>query len=174
MTLYRVELREAVSAAILAADTAAGPRVYTARTMPSRAVDLPNVYVQSPSDQAESLNRGPPQFLRTAQIVVIARVSAFTGPAAELVLDTLTEQIELAVLTNGPLAQMVQQFSRLETAVRVNSENNPVIGEARMDFYLEWTETYPIAGGPFNGISGTMQANGNDAFAEMSVRLNQS
>ncbi|GBQ32268.1 hypothetical protein HLH34_04420 [Gluconacetobacter azotocaptans] len=174
MTLYRVELREAVAAAILGANTAVGANVFTARTMPSRAADLPNVYIQSPSDRGESLNRGPPQFLRTAQIMVVARVSASSGPAAETALDALTEQIELAIMTNSPLLSMIQQVSSMEIGIRVNADTNPVIGEARMDFYLEWTEFYPITGPALTSITGTLQSGGNTDFAAMDVTFPQS
>lgn len=177
MTLYRVELREAVAAAIVAASTDAGPRVFTAMTMPSRAADLPNVYIQSPTDRAESLNRGPPQFLRTGQISVIARVAASNGPAAEAALDVLSEQIELAVLTNGPLMRMINQVSSMEIGVRVNADTNPVIGEAMMNFFLEWIETYPMPSGsgpPLTTITGTMQSGGNADFAGMKVTPPQS
>lgn len=176
MTLYRVELREAVAAAILAANTTAETRVYTARTMPSRADALPNVYIQSPTDRAESLNRGSPQFVRTGTITVIARVAAASGPAAESLLDVLTEQIELAVVSNNPLMQMITQISSMETGVRVNAENNPVIGEAMMNFYLEWMESFaaPPSGGDLVSITGTMQSGGNANFADMGVSIPQS
>ncbi|GBQ23135.1 hypothetical protein AA12717_1403 [Gluconacetobacter sacchari DSM 12717] len=176
MTLYRVELREAAAKALVDAATMAGQRVFTACTMPSRPADLPNIYVQSPTDRAESLNRGPPQFVRTGLIVVIARVSAASGPEAEVALDILTEQIELAILTNGPLMRMITQVSSLETGIRVNAETSPVIGEARMDFTMEWIETYPMqsAGAAPVAIAGSMQSGGNSTFAGMNVNSPQS
>ncbi len=157
MTLYRVELREAAATALVAANTIAGANVFTARSLPIAPAGLPSIYLQVPTDRAESAGRSAPGFTRVAYLVVRGRVAQGGPGQVETALDTLAEQIELALMCDAGLQAMIQQVTEIQTEVKVSSETGDHLGEVRMLFGLEFTEYFPVVGTPLTQITGEIE-----------------
>ncbi|GBQ92099.1 hypothetical protein AA23498_1366 [Acetobacter nitrogenifigens DSM 23921 = NBRC 105050] len=170
MTLYRAELREMAVDALKAANTIAGPNVFSARSLPVTDEALPALYLQVPDDDGVSDGRSAPSFTRTATLAIRGYVAAGTPEKSELVLEHLAEQIELALMTSVPLMAAVQQVSFLRTQMLVSSDTGQHKGELRMLLGLEYTETYPLPGTPLTGITGQIEATGHDDFAGFSAQ----
>ena len=153
MTLYRVELREAAKTALLAANTLAGFNVFTARDWPVSPSSLPCIYLQVPVDHGDSDGRGQPSFTRVASLMIVAFVAYGEPGQGENLLDVMTEQIELCIMQDVTLQGMIQQVVQIHTELVLDASNADAIGEARMRFDLEFTETYPLPGVPLVKIS---------------------
>jgi hypothetical protein len=155
------ELRElAVSA--LGGATNAGANVFSPRDLPTWSGEYPILYVTTPDEDAESLGRnGAPQFTVTATLRVVARVEQMAAgndqgaAAAQAALETLRDQIKVAVINYTPLMQQLQQFPFYRTRMRVDSEGEQHLGEAVVDIGLEFyqgpedfyqTPTVPLEG----------------------------
>ena len=152
MTLYRVELREAAKTALVSANTLAGPNVFTARDWPIAITSLPAIYLQVPVDHADSDGRSQPSFTRIASLMVVAYVSYGSPDQGENALDVLTEQIELSIMQDVTLQGMIQQVVQMHTELVLDATKADQVGEARMRFDLEFTETYPLPGVPLTEI----------------------
>ncbi|MGR2678724.1 hypothetical protein [Chromobacterium haemolyticum] len=155
--LYRTQLRNAVVAALQAANTLAGQKVYAPRDLPVTPPGMPLILVQTPMERKQG--RGPvgaPQFLTTATVAVNARVSAASAGQVESLLDTLCDQIENAVLTNSAVLRMVQQVLAVETEIEVSAQQRDHLGEAWMRFDFEYPELFALpVTQPLTDINGT-------------------
>jgi hypothetical protein len=90
-------IREAVVAAIIAANTSAGARVYETRAVPWARVQLPAISVYLPGDTVteESKNTAPRVLDRVGQLEVIAAVE--TGENVDDAMDAIALEIERAM-----------------------------------------------------------------------------
>lgn len=155
--LTRAHLRQRAVAALKAAHTLAGQRVFSPRDWPTWHNDYPVLLVQTPRERKESVARGVPQFTTICHLAVTARVEAASAEAAEADLETLCGQIEAALLTDYELISHLQQIASVETRLEVTAETRSHIGEAQLDFGLEFYEVFdPItpssAVPPLDGI----------------------
>jgi len=171
MTLYRAELREAAATALMNAKTIAGVNVFTARSLPIKSDALPAIYLQVAQDRAESQGRGPPAFTRNATLAIRALVSGGTPENAELTCDIIAEQIEQTLMCDYTFQSMIQQVSDMTSEIKVTSETDKHIGEVRMLLGLEYYENFMPGGQPLTAVNATIAAEGNAAFAEVSVPL---
>ncbi|MBP4049018.1 hypothetical protein [Chromobacterium violaceum] len=165
--LFRTQLRNAVAAALRAANTSAGQRVYVPRDLPTVPPGMPLILVQTPMERKSG--RGPngaPQFNTAATVAINARVSGTSAGQAEADLDNLCEQIENAVLTDYTTLRMVQQVLAVETEIEVTAGQREHIAEAciRIDFeFFEFFE--PPITQPLTDIHGTAAATVGTATA---------
>jgi len=145
VTLLRSQWRSLVVAQLVAADTLAGSRVFAARDWPTDpAVLFPIILVQVPHERKESLGRQAPEFNTVVDLVVVGRIETGNVNDAETAIETLCEQIELAILANPAIvsAQPFQQFTYVETNTGFNSEGKRHIGEVAMTFGCELYQWY--------------------------------
>ncbi|WP_434627643.1 hypothetical protein [Chromobacterium sp. CV08] len=141
--LYRTQLRNAVVAALQAANTLAGQKVYAPRDLPVTPPGMPLILVQTPLERKQG--RGPlgaPQFLTTATVAINARVSGSSAGQVESLLDTICDQIESAVLTDYTVLRMVQQVLAVETEIEVTGQQREHLGEAWLRFDFEYPEVF--------------------------------
>lgn len=96
MSHQRKEIRLAVQAALVAADTAAETRVYASRMIPFRRIDLPAIAVYTLEESSVDNDSAPRELTRTLQLVIEAAVRA-TGTQIDDELDDLAEEIERAM-----------------------------------------------------------------------------
>ncbi|MGC0155029.1 hypothetical protein ACPRNU_21430 [Chromobacterium vaccinii] len=165
--LYRTQLRSAVVAALQAANTLAGQKVYVPRDFPTTPPGMPLILVQTPMERKQG--RGPlgaPQFLTTATVAVNARVAGATAGQVESLLDTLCDQIENAVLTDYAVLRMAQQVLAVETEIEVTGQQREHLGEAWMRFDFEYPEVFePSINQPLINVRGAVSATVGTASA---------
>ena len=150
--LYRELLREEAARVLRAAGTLAGPNVFTARSWPIAAPALPMIQLQVLADTAESAGRSVPQFTRTAGLLITAKVEFGTPAEGEILLDTLCEQIEMALMLDVALQTMLQQVAVIQTELAFDSTSSQQIAVARMRFDLEFTQVFAPSGPPLTEI----------------------
>jgi hypothetical protein len=165
MNIVTSGVLQSLVAAALAGKTAAGLNVFTPRTWPTTADEMPIVLVQSPRETKQNSNgrTGPAEFFVTATIRVVARVSAKAASgdagavAAEFAVGLLQRQIEVAVINDDALRRAIQKFSAVEIETGVKSEGGLVFGELVMDFALEFyqgPEAFaPVLSNPFEELA---------------------
>lgn len=153
MTLYRERLREEAARALREANTLAGPNVFTARSWPILASALPMIQLQTLADFSESVNRSAPSFKRTVGLLVTAKVEFGTPAEGELLLDAITEQIEMTLMLDVALMAMVQQVAVIQTELAFDSNAGEQIAVARMRFDLEFNQSYVPSGVPLAEIN---------------------
>jgi hypothetical protein len=157
------ELR-VLSQAALTGQTSAGANVYTALDRPTWAGNCPVIFLQTPSEDKESLGRnGAPQYVVTTTVRVVARVQQpqeanDAGAAkAELALEQLQAQIEVALINNPALMSKLQQFAWVRVQKQVSGESAVHLGELvmeiGMEFYQGPEDFYPIVGAPIEQIT---------------------
>ena len=152
----RISIRSAAVVAIKAANTSAGQSVYSPKDWPTVPETYPQILVRTPQERKQNVNgrMGAPEFDSTITLAVVGRVEATTELAAENALETLSAQIENAILTNGQFifTQAIQQFTSVDTSMAVRSESELHYGETVVVFALEvrqyFAPTVDAAGHP--------------------------
>lgn len=159
------ELRTLVVSALGGA-TSAGSNVFSPLDMPTWNGEYPILFITTPDEDGESLGRnGAPQFTVTATLRVVARVAQMAagndqGAAlAYAALETLRDQIKVAVINYPPLMQQLQQFPYYRTRMDVKAEGEQHLGEVVVDIGLEFyqgpEDFYPIPIVPLDGVDVT-------------------
>lgn len=144
--LLRSQLRQNAVNALLAANTLAGPNVFSPRDWPTYAGNYPALLVQTTKERKESNGRtGLPTFTTTTTLAVTGRLEAATATDAEMQLETLAEQIQSTILTNYSLISSIQQFVSVDTRIEVTAEGKRHIGEVQVEFDLEYFEAFDPA-----------------------------
>ncbi len=142
----RTTIRSAAIAALKVAATNAGNSVYSPLDWPTQPGAYPLLIVRTPRERKENVapRSGPPQFFSTITLAVVGRVEATTEAAAEAALETLSQQIENALLTNGQFIYVngVQQFVSVETTMEIRSESEKHYGEVVVLFGIEVFQMY--------------------------------
>jgi hypothetical protein len=147
--LTRAHLREQVVALLKAAHTHAGQNVFSPRDWPTWHGEYPLILVHTPRERKESITRGIPQFNTTLWLAVSARVETHSAEAAYADLEALSAQIEAAMLTDVHLISQLQHIAFVDTRIEVNAQSKDHLGEAQIDFGLEFYEVFdPITQSP--------------------------
>lgn len=157
------DLRAAAVTA-LTGNTDAAENVFSPLDRPTWAGNYPVVFLQTPDESKESLGpNGAPQFTVTATLRVIARVQENQqkgdagAAAAELALETLQKQIEVALINNPALMVLLEQIAFVRVEKSVTGEGEVHLGELKMDiglqFYQGPEDFYPITGDALEEIT---------------------
>ncbi|MBD1412860.1 hypothetical protein NUJ30_08425 [Burkholderia contaminans] len=136
-----------IALAGLLGKTDAGTNVFAPRDMPTWEGTYPMLLLTLDEEDGDSLGRnGPPQFNVTATLRVTGRVEHFAednDQGAALVyasLETLRDQIKVALINYTPLMVELQQFpffrSRLQVGGRENGAEHQ--GQVVVDIGLEF------------------------------------
>ena len=155
MTLYRAQLRDKV-AGLLRLTTEAQDNVFTCADYPLTPDKLPAIFVTVPSELAQSNGRGTPDYMRTVDLEVTAKVSGGNPQVVQGQLDRIAEQIEMSVMCSADIMSMVQQVSRIDTEQQMKADSADYLGAVRLTFGMEYTQEYPISGVPLTQISGDL------------------
>lgn len=150
-------------AAALMGQTAAGNRVFTPRTWPTRPGEMPIVLLHPGKEVKKSKGRSAPAFDVLAVVRVQGRVYAKSGAgdagaiAALAAAETLKQQIEVAVINQYDLRAAIQSFAQVETQVTTGKDGELVFGEVLADFTLDFfqyaDEFHPVDGEPLDELS---------------------
>lgn len=136
-------IRLAIVAQLIAANTAAGSRVYPDRVDPHKSGATPAICVYTlsePVDQAAS-NAQPRQLKRELQVEVAGYVTGVDEEHVVDALDDLAEEIEKAIDTDPRFGGKANEAMLEDTVVEVRAENgrsDPLVGI----IVLTYTVTY--------------------------------
>lgn len=138
-------LRDAAVAALKAANTLAGQRVYSPRDWPTWNGIHPAIIVRTPDESAQSLGPvGVPTFNTTITLAISGRVERDSEAHADADARTLAKQIKAAILQNGQFikTQAVQQFVGFTSRIEVTAEARKHIGEVTVSLSVEVFQVY--------------------------------
>lgn len=118
MTLPRTTIRDAVVAALKAANTAAGSRVYPSRLRPLRSTDYPCLLVYT-RREVENLYSKDDDHLAVLQFVVQACTTGNEGETMEKAVDALCEDVRAVMLDDAALAANWLGINSMTTEIEV-------------------------------------------------------
>lgn len=153
-----------LAVAALVGTTAAGSNVYSPLDRPTWKGNYPVIFLQTPSEEKASLGpNSAPQFTTTTTVRIVARVNApqakndAGAAAAELALENLQTQIEVALINNPALMSQLQQFAWVRVQKEVTGEGEQHLGELvmeiGMEFYQGPEDFYPTTSVPLEEIT---------------------
>ncbi len=138
----RIELRGLVVAALQAAQTLAGDRIYVARTYPTDKQTYPLIVVRAPHETKQSEGRnGPQQFTTISNIEVTGRVENVVLGDLEDQLDTLSLQIEKAIINDFAISQQIQQITQVSMRLEISPNGREYLGDVQFQFDFEHFQT---------------------------------
>ena len=157
----RITIRNAAVSTLKAANTLAGDSVYSPLDWPTQQGKYPALIVRTPKERKDNsaTRSGPPQFFSVITLAIVGRVEEKTEALAEEALETLSDQIENALLTNAQfiVANGIQQFTFVETSMEVRSESEMHYGETVVQFGIEVFQMYePTIDAAGNAIEATL------------------
>ncbi|KDR25463.1 hypothetical protein BG60_28250 [Caballeronia zhejiangensis] len=123
--------------------TIPGVTVYSPGDWNVAAPKLPAIKLRPAKERKQSNGRnGPTAFTTIAAFEIKAEVSAASGPAALLALETLGAEIEEAVFKSIPLRRIVQDFSFCDTETEVTADGSTHVGGLSVLLGVEFVETF--------------------------------
>jgi hypothetical protein len=161
--ISRKALEVAALEALIDANTLAAGRVYEPRDWPTRPELFPLLIVTAPRERKMNFFPGQPAFTTTISLVVVGRVMAPTSEAAYEDLDTLSGQIEDALMFTPSFASAIQQFASIDTQMTVSAEGKHQIGEIGVTFDLVVYQAFGPRGTPLVDVASTLQPVGGSA-----------
>lgn len=144
MSALRGQLRTLAHDALVTAATLAGANVFLPRDWPTNSATMPNISVQTPDEQKQSVGRnGPPQFTTTVWLQLRCQVAGTDAGQVESDLETLADQAELVIMGLVIVApQFVQQVRETQYKFEVSAEGALHTGEAILLFAVEYRERF--------------------------------
>ncbi|WP_337049766.1 ATP-binding protein [Serratia fonticola] len=147
----------------LKGNTLAEHRVYSPRDWSTRADDYPVLLVQTLYEEKHSLGRNAPQFNTVTTVQIAARTKTFDGEfyddgavEAQLMLETLKEEIERSLINSYEITRQTQQFLHVRSKIDLNSEGDGHTGQLVVEMDIEYyqgpEDFYPIDAEPFKGV----------------------
>jgi hypothetical protein len=137
------DLRALAVAAVTRTAIVPAGSVFSPRDWPTYAGQYPMILLQTPREEKTSLGRNVPQFTTTVVLKITARVKAAASPAdagaitAEVAVEALKTAIEGALINDFDLTAAIQQFSFVNSVIKVDAEGEYHIGELVQEYGLE-------------------------------------
>lgn len=150
MTLMRRTLCQMTITALKDANTLAADNVFSPGDRPTPKENMPALLVRCKHERKESMVRAQPNFTTTAFIRIDARLQATDEAEVQDNMDTLCDQIEQAILTNHDIIAVLQQISSVETQMDVSSESEFHVGQAVIEFGMEFYQSQEDYYAPVN------------------------
>lgn len=154
--ISRREMQALAIAALKAANTNAGVRVYPFGTWPTDTRLFPLLMVAVPRERKVSQFAGELQFNTTMSIVVVGRVAGVLAEPVGDFAEDLSEQITNALLLDPTLSAQIQQYTIVETQTVVSSEGKEFIGEVGLTFEVVLYQSYGPDGPPLTDVQATI------------------
>lgn len=141
----RQQIREAVAAALVAAGTVAGDRVYTTRMWPYRRAQLPALAVYSLEEPVDPESRAtsPRRLTRNLQLAVEGAVEATEGVDDDL--DDLALEVERAMHADDTLGGLAGDVLLSSTELAVLEEGAKPVGLVRLVYEVTYNTYAPEA-----------------------------
>ena len=129
-------IREAVVAALVAANTSAGARVYSSRKPPFKRADIPAIAVYTLSETSDDRQSAPREYKRKAKLAVEGAVQV--GENVDDALDALRLEVE-TVMDPDPTFGDVCSDSRLTgTELELAEQGDQMVGLLRMTYEVTY------------------------------------
>jgi len=132
---YRQRIRDAIAERLAAAETLAGPNVFTSRARPILEILQKREAVLSVYTADESSQRTKDGRLLDRTVVASIEAAAGGGDDLDDVLDRLAEQVEAAIDADPTLGNLLSDDMELTaTTSEITARGNQQVGAFRMDF----------------------------------------
>lgn len=132
---YRQTIRDAVAQRLAAADTLAGPNVFTSRARPILEILQKREAVLSVYTADETSRRVPDGHLLERTLTVSIEGAAGGGDDLDDLLDLFAEQVEAAIDADPTLSNLLaEQMVLTGTTSEISARGNQQVGAMRMDF----------------------------------------
>jgi hypothetical protein len=139
----RQQIREAVKTLLIAANTAAGAKVYETRLIPWREVELPAIALYTMNETIDEANCTVDYLRRTLQLEIVAAARATDN--VDDTLDSLALQIETAMIfdaatgsTHETLSGLCKDVLLSETEIAIEIDGNKPIGMVKLTFTVTY------------------------------------
>lgn len=137
--------------------TLAGQNVFQPRAWPDTVDKLPMIIVQTPRERKEGIGRNLREFYTVMSLAVVGRVASKQESIVNASLDTLSQQIDDAIISSALLMDSVQMFRSVQSEMVVTAESLYFVGEVGFIFDAEILQIYgPNTGVPLTDIRGTI------------------
>lgn len=142
MAHQRQQIREAVVALLKAASITT--EVHETRTPPVRRLRLPTLNVASLEESVDeaSASSAPRELRRELDLAVEIYVEATATSAADDLMDTLAERVEIAMSADETLGGKASDSILTSTEIEIHDTGDKLIGCARLTFTVTYF-TYP-------------------------------
>lgn len=177
------ELRDlAVNA--LKGNTQAAHRVYSPRDWSTRDSDYPVLLVQTLYEEKHSLGRNAPQFNTVTTLQIAARTETFDGELvddgavkAQLLLETLKEEIERSLINSYELTRQIQQFQQVRSKIDLNATGEGHTGQLLVEMDIEYyqgpEDFYPIEADPLQAVDVRLKMPDGTVIPGIDIKLPQ-
>ncbi|BCQ23155.1 hypothetical protein NK8_12800 [Caballeronia sp. NK8] len=107
------------------------------------SANTPAIKLRHGKEEKKSIgNVGQTAFTTTAAFEIVVEITAKSGPAAQLLLDSLTSDIEAAIFKSIPLRNLAQDFPACHTTTEISAEGGPHTGVASILLAVEFYEAF--------------------------------
>lgn len=138
----RKTIRDAVVAALVAADTAAGARCYPTRVVPWKRLTLPAISVYGLSESSDDKQSAPRELTRTMQLAVEAAVK---GANIDDALDALALEIERAMHADPSFGDVCSDCVLTGTELEAAVDGDEPVGFLRLTYRTTYFTDAPAA-----------------------------
>lgn len=136
---YRQQIRDAMKARLLAANTLAGPNVFTSRAKPVLEILQKREAVLSVYTADESSTRSPDGYWSIRTLTVSIEGMAGGGDDLDDVLDAMAEQVEATINTDRTLGTLLSgELELTGTTSEITARGNMQVGAFRLDLDCEY------------------------------------
>lgn len=132
---YRQNIRRAVACRLAAAETLAGPNVFTSRARPILEILQKREAVLSVYTADEASQRDPDGYLMQRTLTVSIEGAIGGGDELDDTLDIMAAQVEAAINTDPTMGSLLTEPMVLTaTSSEISARGNQQVGAFRMDF----------------------------------------
>lgn len=139
----RKTIRDGIAAALVAAGTSAGDRVYPTRVVPWKRLELPAVSVYVLSESSDDGQTAPREYKRKAQISVEAAVKP--GGSVDDALDQLALEIEEAMSSDVTFGGKCVDCTLTTTELEVMEKGDELVGFLQQVYAVTYYTDIPTA-----------------------------
>lgn len=161
MSHARKLMRNAVVAQLIAANTAAGPRVESTQMIPHRRGGETALGVYTPSETVDTeVRTAPREELRETQLIIEGVVVGTSSAGVADALDDLAEEVEAALAVDDAFDGTAEESSLVSTDLEVIEDGAKTVGLVRLTYTARYHQFSP------------QQVQAADAFLTANVKTN--
>lgn len=142
MSHPREDIRKAIASVIIAANTAAGSKVYASRVIQIKDDTLPCILVYTNTEEVSISQESPREYGRALKVVV--DVHAKADKSLDDVLDDLSLEVENVLMQDHKLGDLVCDVVLTGVEVTLSGEGDAPIGSCAMTYEVTYN-TYAVA-----------------------------
>lgn len=145
---YRQTIRDAVAQRLAAAETLAGPNVFTSRARPILEILQKREAVLSVYTADETSRRVPDGHLLERTLTISIEGAAGGGDDLDDLLDLFAEQVEAAIDADPTLGTLLSDEMELTaTTSEISARGNQQVGAFRMDYACQYLTSRGVDAG---------------------------